>query len=262
MSGTTPAAHSGATFEKVADAPAVTAPAATPPAAVAATTPGAVPVVAPVVVAAVDPAKVEPIGNVVADPAAAADPAKVVDPLKPDPAKAAEPLKAEDYKITYPAEVPEGAKDPLIASFLPEAAKLGLSNEQVQALINTVGPALRDQQNTAFEGMQRQWQTDWKSDAKIGGANFDTTVARIRGAVTTFANDAAHVAQINQALVITGAGNNPAIMGLINNMATRLAEGKPVSGNTAVTAAQKSPGDTLYNHPTSQPGASAQRGTG
>lgn len=261
MSGTTtptPAAHSGATFEKVPD---VTSPPASPPPAAQTTPPPAPAVVPPAVVPpAVDPAAA--VGNLVADPAKppvdpAADPVK--DPAKDPPAA----LKPEDYKIEYPAEIPDGAKDPLVAGFLPIAAKHNLSNETVQALLLEMGPVIRNQQNTAYDGMQRQWQTEWKADADMGGAKMPEVIGRIQHAITTFASDAKHAAAINEAMIITGAGNNLPINRLINNMAMRLAEGTPVNGNGAGnTPPPTNPAAVMYNHPSSQPNAPGGRRSG
>lgn len=261
MSGTatpTTMQHGDATLIKAPDAtptptPAAT-PAATPPTA---TTPA--PGATPAPAAATPPDDKNGGGTLVgSEPPATPDPTKP-DPAKPDPAKPTE-LKPEDYKIEYPKEITDGAADPVIGKFLPTAAKLGLTNEQVQALINEMGPVLRADSGAAWEGLMGEWQTAFKADPQIGGQKLTETVAALNAAITAFATDQAHAAEVTKHLQITGAGNSLPIMKLFHNMASRLKEGTPVNGNGAPGPTGKDPGSLLYTHPTSQPGASPTRG--
>ena len=216
-----------------------------------------------------------------ADPAAPAAPGipqapNVLEPSAADPAAtpAAEPvaLKPEDYTL------PEGIdklgisrEDPMVAGYLTKAAELGLPQDKVAALLETVAPELQAQlmkPYQAFVDLQKTWADEIKADPVFGGAKLPETVTSIRNVLKTMVAtpgmtpDAvnAEMAKLDDALRITGAGNNPAVFRVLANMASRLAEGNPVAGNPGGNAgAQLSPAQKLFNHPTSNGGVSAPR---
>jgi hypothetical protein len=166
----------------------------------------------------------------------AADPAKPAEPEKPaDPVE----MKPEDYKL----ELPEGwpAEDPVLQKFLVGAAKGGMDNESVQAIVSELGPALKEQMLApyqAWQDMNKQWAADVAAHPEIGGANQATAMATIVKAMDRFVPageaGAQERADLRHALITTGAGNNPHILAWAHRMAKQLLEPTaPVLGNSA-----------------------------
>lgn len=157
---------------------------------------------------------------------------------------APEPIKPEDYKL----ELPEGitADDPLLTAFLEGAAKGGMDNESVQAVVSALGPKLAEQMAApmkAWTTLNETWQAEVKADPVIGGANLPTTIKTVQDAMNLVGTPE-EVAACREALTMTGAGNNPAIVRLMHRMASRLVEKGAVQGNSP--AESRSPAAVLY----------------
>lgn len=157
---------------------------------------------------------------------------------------APEPMKPEDYKL----DLPEGiaADDPLLTAFLEGAAKGGMDNESVQAVVSSLGPKLAEQMAApmkAWTSLNEQWQAEVKADPVIGGANLPTTIKTVQDAMNLVGTPE-EVAACREALTMTGAGNNPAIVRLMHRMASRLVEKGAVQGNSP--AESRSPAAVLY----------------
>lgn len=157
---------------------------------------------------------------------------------------APEPMKAEDYKL----DLPEGitADDPLLTAFLEGAAKGGMDNESVQAVISSLGPKLAEQMAApmkAWTTLNETWQAEVKADPVIGGANLPATIKTVADAIGLVSTpEEAQAAR--EALTMTGAGNNPAIVRLMHRMASRLVEKGAVQGNSP--AESRSAAAVLY----------------
>jgi len=157
---------------------------------------------------------------------------------------APEPMKPEDYKL----ELPEGitADDPLLTAFLEGAAKGGMDNESVQAVVGALGPKLAEQITApmkAWTTLNETWQAEVKADPVIGGANLPATIKTVTDAISLVSTpEEAQAAR--EALTMTGAGNNPAIVRLMHRMASRLVEKGAVQGNSP--AESRSPAAVLY----------------
>jgi hypothetical protein len=93
--------------------------------------------------------------------------------------------------------------------------------------------ATADNQVKVWNDTQAQWKDAVKADPELGGNRFQTTIQTCISAVNRFGGNAQQRAELLQALDFTGAGNNPAIIRLITNMASRLAEGSPVTQSAA-----------------------------
>lgn len=205
--------------------------------------------------AGAQPAAVEAPGGA---PAAAAPPAAepvaaldgtLLSPKESE--KAAEPaieIKADDYKDS----VPEGLKadDPLVAKFFETAAGNKLSKDAVAAVLKDIAPVMQQQAQVAAEAQLKTWtdlNTTWanqvKSDPEMGGAKFEATVQRITSAIDLSCTPE-QAAAARQALTLTGAGNHPAIVGLLYRMASRLTEGGLAEGGGPTEV--KSPSSILY----------------
>jgi hypothetical protein len=153
--------------------------------------------------------------------------------------QAPEPMKPEDYKL----ELPEGitADDPLLTAFLEGAAKGGMDNDSVQAVVSSLGPKLAEQMAApmkAWTTLNETWQAEVKADPVIGGANLPTTIKTVADAISLVSTpEEAQAAR--EALTMTGAGNNP-----MHRMASRLVEKGAVQGNSP--AESRSPAAVLY----------------
>lgn len=181
--------------------------------------------------------------------------------VKPD-AAAVDPAAPVEVKPTEFTEftLPEGltAENTALAEFRSEASKLGLSQEQAQALVSKVGGQIAAAQTAATQAwltMNNDWQAEIKADKEIGGANFEPmkiSVARLFDDYVGHVNTPERKA-LNQALLLTGAGNNPAIVRAMARIAAAHGEGGHIAGNPAKTPA--STADLLYPTHNQAPGA-------
>ncbi len=166
-------------------------------------------------------------GSVLSE-AGAAPPA---DPAKPAEAPAITPTTFADFTL------PEGygKDDPLVSTFVGEASKLGLSQDAAQAIISKVGEQLTAQQKAVTDNwlaVNAEWQDKIKADADYGGSKLPATLANVGRLFDDFVG-AANTPErqaLNQALLMTGAGNNPAVFRLLANVANALTEGRHVAG--------------------------------
>ena len=155
-------------------------------------------------------------------------------------AKADAPIGYEEFAL------PDGiAKDsPLLVTFSAEAAKLGIPQDQAQALVTAVGEKLATDakasaeaqagaQMSAWVQTNEAWQAEIKADPEIGGARFEpmkVNVARLFDDYVGPLNSPERKA-LNEALLHTGAGNNPAIVRAFAKIAAAHTEGGFVGGS-------------------------------
>ena len=178
------------------------------------------------------------------------------------PVEEAKPAEAPAYDIKLPdgVEVDPAQMDAAKAIFTeakipPEAAqKLAtLHGEQMKAL----GKALLDRQTETWNTTIRGWQKEATEDKALGGQKWPATKAAIEGGLqtvfgvtpTTPANAperAAHKAFVD-ALAITGAGSNPAIIRGLYRMVAPRSEGRPAPVG-GPSAPKRSPADKLYGN--------------
>lgn len=164
-----------------------------------------------------------------------------------DTVTADKPLTPEDYKIKLPEGIP--GDDALLKAFLEGAAKGGMDEKSVQAVIDSLGPKLAEQlaaPQKAWIEQNKAWSAAAKADAEFGGAKFDATLANFNKALDLVAPAGEGTARTEflDALFTTGAGNHPAIIRVINRMAQRLAEPGTVTGN--VVAQPADPAKAFY----------------
>ena len=169
----------------------------------------------------------EGIGNILADAA----------PETPVVEAPAEPVKAEPVATEYKdIKVPEGiaADDPALTEFAAQAAKMGISQENAEALLAQVGPKIAEQLAQPYKvwnDTQAAWQGEIKADATFGGDKLAPTTQAIARLLD---NPAFCDPKLREALVFTGAGNNPAVFRTFAKIAAILTEGQHVSGSPAV----------------------------
>jgi hypothetical protein len=97
--------------------------------------------------------------------------------------------------------------------------------------------------------LNNDWQTAIKADPEIGGEQFEpmrVNVARLIDDYVGPLNSPERKA-LNQALLLTGAGNNPAIVKLFARIAAAHTEGGPVAGSPA--RAVPNAAELLYPNP-------------
>lgn len=176
--------------------------------------------------------------------------------------KAPEPIDPASYEVTLPEGIDRD--DPLVEAFLAGAAKGGMEQDSVQAVLDSLAPKLAErlaEPANMWRDLNEQWRGEIKRMPDIGGANEAKTIATVRNAMNTLCTgyklaDGTEVsaqqeqAALVDALNMTGAGNNPALVRFLYRAAARLVEPGvsdpgPVSGgavpNTGNLAARMYP---------------------
>jgi hypothetical protein len=161
-----------------------------------------------------------------------------------------EPLPAYgDFKL------PEGAA--IDGESLKAASTLfadsGLSQEEAQKFIDLA--VSREQAAArkgvqAFVDLQTKWVSEIKADPDIGGDKFQASIASAARAIDRLA-----IPGLREALDLTGAGNNPAIVKAFARIGQMISEDRFRPGNGAPPAAAKSPAEVIYG---AQPKGSAE----
>ncbi len=183
-----------------------------------------------------------------------------------EPAAPAEPeapaaLTAESYTFT----LPEGIQvdDALLGEAKGLFATAGIAPEAAATLVQTILPKLLEGQVSALAAAQQEQyntlQTSWVAEINalpdFKGETRKISEAAIASALDTFGptvqREAADgtkktVNLAREAMDITGAGNNPAIVQLILSMSKALSEGSPTGLGRPAGGGRKSFAETLY----------------
>ncbi len=153
-------------------------------------------------------------------------------------------MKAEDYVLD---ELPEGMgrDDPILAKFLDGAARGGMDNESVRAIVAEMAPMIREQMDAPIKlwvETTNKWKDEIMADPEIGGERFSThTLPTITAALDKFGAEG-----IWEAMHVTGAGNHPAIVRTLYKMAAQLTEAKTVPVTNTSPVAVNSRAAALY----------------
>lgn len=148
---------------------------------------------------------------------------------------------AEDYRLS----VPEGldASDPAVGAFAAAAAEAGIPPETAQRLVDAAGPEIVKAMTApyqAWKDLQENWQAQVRNDPEIGGAKFDRVVLpTIVKAMNRYGDPG-----LREALEMTGAGNNPAIIRTLYTLSRMVTEGRLVQGNPVQS--MKSTAERMY----------------
>lgn len=165
-----------------------------------------------------------------------------VDPVVPPvvPPVGEKPVEA---KPEYVPLTPESLKFPTAEEgfVMDDAVRdefLGVVNNQeltgdarAQALVDLylkTAKQASDQGSAAWETTQTQWQDQAKADTEIGGDKLPAVLATVSKAIERFGSP-----ELREAMDLTGAGNHPAVIKFLYNMAKQFNEGTPVSGAAA-----------------------------
>ncbi len=167
--------------------------------------------------------------------------------LKPEEAKA---LGIEDPALpTYDVTkftAPEGVT--LDAEALKPALdvlrKNGVGQEAAQELLTIamereVAAAKKSVQD--YVDLQTKWQAEVKNDPEIGGDKLTASMASAARAI-----DRLGVPGLKEALNLTGAGNNPAIVKAFVRLGQMVSEDRFMPGKDAAPTPPKSPAETIY----------------
>jgi hypothetical protein len=179
------------------------------------------------------------------------------EPPKPGPAisrPGEEPPKEEPPKEEPPKEEPKPKAPEEYTEFaIPEgttldeqtgtefkglAKELDLTQEQAQKLLDFGGEKLRAQIEAPYKlwaETQAKWQAEVKADPEIGGTKFEQSIKDaaqvfVPGESNPFVKSDAEAKSLREALNMTGAGNNPAIVKFFVKIGTLLKEPGSLSG--------------------------------
>ena len=173
------------------------------------------------------------------------------------------PVMAEESVLTDTAPQPEAPapEAPAYGEFkLPDGATVdgeslehatalfkeaGLPQEQAQKFIDLAvsreqAAATRGVQ--AFVDLQTKWVSEIKADPEIGGTRFEASMASAGRAI-----DRLGVPGLKEALNLTGAGNNPAIVKAFVRLGQMVSEDRFMPGRNAAPAASRSAAETIYD---------------
>ena len=181
-------------------------------------------------------------------PTPAPNVAEALVPATPTPAAESSLLRPEtparpaysDFKL------PEGAT--VDSDSLKAASTLfadsGLSQEQAQKFIDLAVSREKAQAESglrAFVDLQNKWVSEIKADPDIGGEKLQATIASATRAIDRLA-----IPGLREALDLTGAGNNPAIVKAFARIGQMIAEDRFRPGNGAPPVAPRSPAEVIY----------------
>lgn len=172
-------------------------------------------------------------------------------PDAPEPSLLSEPAKEDDKpKPTEgapekyePFTLPEGFEaNPEVMSKAEATFKeLGLNQEQSQKLVSFYA----EQAKSLMEGPSAQWdnmQAEWARDTRAQFPNIEGVKQNIGKALTTIANgDTTLLANFKYVMDLTGAGNHPAFVGVLNALASAINEGGHVAGRGPSPLGQRGP---------------------
>lgn len=169
-------------------------------------------------------------------------------PPRPEaPVPAAEPAPEPEAPVYGEFKLPDGAS--VDGEQLEQATALfkeaGLPHEQAQKFIDL---ALSREQAAATRGvqafvdLQTKWVSEIKADPEIGGTRFEASMASAGRAI-----DRLGVPGLKEALNLTGAGNNPAIVKAFVRLGQMVSEDRFMPGRNAAPAASRSPAETIYD---------------
>lgn len=159
-----------------------------------------------------------------------------------DQSKPEEPVKYEAFKL------PEGMTldETKLGEFTKLAGEAKVSQEVAQKLVDLYADELKavtEAPYRAWSELQNQWRTEVKEDPVIGGANLDKNLAATKAGLNALLGEEAP--KFYEALNVTGAGNNPAILRGLFKAAAPHAPATPVAG-TPGNLNGKSAGEKLY----------------
>ncbi len=157
------------------------------------------------------------------------------------PANSNEPAAYTDFRLPEGATVDPAALDRARSLF----AEARLPQEQAQKFIDL---AVSREQAAAHKGvqafvdLQNKWVSEIKADPEIGGPRLEASMASAARAI-----DRLGVPGLKEALNLTGAGNNPAIVKAFVRLGQMVSEDRFATATAAAPPASRSPAETIYD---------------
>jgi hypothetical protein len=147
--------------------------------------------------------------------------------------KPAEAAKGPPEKYEFKA--PEGYEiDPKFAEEASAVFKeLGLTQDAAQKLVDMYSAKVTAAIETpfkAYEDLRADWRKEVVADKDIGNGK-DDLKPEVKAAIGHAIDSLPNAKEFREAMVLTGAGDNPAIVRAFASFASRLAEGKGVNGS-------------------------------
>lgn len=176
---------------------------------------------------------------------------KVEEAKKEEKAATGAPEKYEDYKL------PEGFKlDPEVRTKADAVFKeLGIPQEGAQKLVDMYRELTTEAQAApykAYQAMTADWLKQAQDHPDLRGKLAPGGEVNVRiGKMLDGIPDAKLASDFREAMDLTGVGNHPAFIRLMDHVAKQLTEGTHVAGNGPSKGGQVRPGDSA------QPGAAA-----
>ena len=164
-------------------------------------------------------AEVAPVDAPAAD-APAADPVQAADAPAADDSKQDAP-EAYDWKLPDGVEFDQGG----LEAFGEFAKGAGLNNEQANALLGKLAPAIAERQQAAHVAMVSGWVDASRADTEIGGPNLAQNVAVAKKAMDKFGTP-----ELTNLLNDTGLGNHPEIVRAFYRAGKAISEDRFVGG--------------------------------
>lgn len=175
-------------------------------------------------------------------------PASVFAEPKSGETPAADPLDLE--KLTLPEGFEKGEN---FDKFTAIAKEFNLSHTKTQELVSLHAKAVEaamQSLTTSWEAKQAEWQTAVMADPEIGGAKHEEVKQTISKVLD---NPALTDPEFRKAVIMTGAGNNPAVVRTMYRWAKALSEGGSINGGAPAREQangagnqRPSPGEAMY----------------
>lgn len=128
---------------------------------------------------------------------------------------------AYDWKLPDGVEFDQGG----LEAFGEFAKGAGLNNEQANALLGRLAPAIAERQQAAHVEMVKGWVDAAQADTEIGGPNLAQNVAVAKKAMDKFGTP-----ELSKLLDETGLGNHPEIVRAFYRAGKAISEDRFVGG--------------------------------
>ena len=140
-----------------------------------------------------------------------------------------------------------------LAPYTEILAKHQVPQEAAQAMVDLyIAEQKRaaEQQIAVWTQTRKGWQDQFRNDPQLGKNRADTTLARAAEVRDRFGGTPEQVAELKDALTATGAGDHPAIIRLLANVAAAFGEGRPVPAQPSTRTPASDRRNPLSRYPT------------
>lgn len=171
-----------------------------------------------------------------------------IDPNAPKDPK--EPAAKTEVPEKYEFKYPDGFKadDKAVEAASAKFKELGLTNDQAQSLMDTYveqAKAAAEAPVNAYETLRQEWQKEAKTQH---GTKLETEIRpAVSRAIDSLGPELA--TQFREALNITGAGDNPAVINALFKLAQSVNEGSLVTGRGPSPHGQNPSGSAKPENP-------------